>query len=779
MSRKSLGTLTLDLVAQTGGFVQGMDKAERQSEKWRRQVEKDLKKVNREAQVRLKGVTVAAAGAAAGLATMAVVGMRNVDSQTKLARSLDTTYDSVSALQIAFGEAGIDNFEASMNRLNRRLGAAELGRGSALHAVKELSLDLRELSGLEADERLAVIADRIRDVSDNSQQAARYAQDLGFEQREAAAFFMQGGDAIRGYRKEVDEFGLALSAIETHRVEEANDEFAKLGRASTAVQQRLAVGLAPVVTQVSKHITDSFKDASGTMQTDIDQAIQAGVEGMATMVDASATMLEVINDNPMSAQFGVLGWLLLGPKGALIGAAIGATFDVIEEGLARVGVGISDAEDSARKLANIQEQIQRQEEIIRKGREIGHEENGRHLRDAAGELIELRKIESQLQEEVSSSSEAQDKYNELINAGTENASGFSGSLRRLASSLREIDWDNATPEGSDSGTSGGGGIFGGDVDESLQRRREAIRQSFESERQTILRIYGQQEEEIRALRDQGVISKLEADQLMWQNEQQMFEKRQDLREKELEAQRGYWDKWLQAAQSNLENFDDLSKTVIDNFTTGFGNAFESVIIDSESVDDALKGIAETILRSVVNALGQMAAQWLALQAVQMATGSAATAATVGQAAIAGAAWAPAAAAASLATLGTNVAPASSALVSTHALSKTLALTGMAHDGIDSVPKEGTWLLDKGERVLTSETSAKLDATLNQVLRNTAGGGSGTTVNVIEDSSRAGQTETQRGSNGEEEVNVFVADIMGGGRRAQAIQTAFGLRRQGN
>ena len=30
---------------------------------------------------------------------------------------------------MAFGDAGIDNFEGSLNRLNRRLGAAELGRG--------------------------------------------------------------------------------------------------------------------------------------------------------------------------------------------------------------------------------------------------------------------------------------------------------------------------------------------------------------------------------------------------------------------------------------------------------------------------------------------------------------------------------------------------------------------------------------------------------------------------------------------------------------------------
>ncbi|MDI4168390.1 phage tail length tape measure family protein, partial [Pseudomonas aeruginosa] len=37
--------------------------------------------------------------------------------------------------------------------------------------------------------------------------------------------------------------------------------------------------------------------------------------------------------------------------------------------------------------------------------------------------------------------------------------------------------------------------------------------------------------------------------------------------------------------------------------------------------------------------------------------------------------------------------------------KNVNLSGMAHDGIDAVPETGTWLLQKGERVTTAETSA--------------------------------------------------------------------------
>lgn len=56
------------------------------------------------------------------------------------------------------------------------------------------------------------------------------------------------------------------------------------------------------------------------------------------------------------------------------------------------------------------------------------------------------------------------------------------------------------------------------------------------------------------------------------------------------------------------------------------------------------------------------------------------------------------------------------------------VTGMAHDGIDSVPKTGTWILEKGERVTTQKTSAKLDSTLTDIQSNMRQGMRGGSVN---------------------------------------------------
>src|SRR5690606_21509137 len=45
MATRSLGTLTIDLVAKTGGFVQGMDKAAREADKRFKEIEKRAKMV--------------------------------------------------------------------------------------------------------------------------------------------------------------------------------------------------------------------------------------------------------------------------------------------------------------------------------------------------------------------------------------------------------------------------------------------------------------------------------------------------------------------------------------------------------------------------------------------------------------------------------------------------------------------------------------------------------------------------------------------------------------
>tara|TARA_Y100000589_G_scaffold329882_1_gene377838 strand:- start:499 stop:2415 length:1917 start_codon:yes stop_codon:yes gene_type:complete len=87
-----------------------------------------------------------------------------------------------------------------------------------------------------------------------------------------------------------------------------------------------------------------------------------------------------------------------------------------------------------------------------------------------------------------------------------------------------------------------------------------------------------------------------------------------------EQNQTFWQQWLEAAEQNLQNFDELSGITIESFSRSMGDAFESMALESETFEDAMKGIFESVARTAINSLGQMAAQWLAYQAVQMLVG---------------------------------------------------------------------------------------------------------------------------------------------------------------
>ncbi len=78
------------------------------------------------------------------------------------------------------------------------------------------------------------------------------------------------------------------------------------------------------------------------------------------------------------------------------------------------------------------------------------------------------------------------------------------------------------------------------------------------------------------------------------------------------------------------------------------------------------------------------------------------------------------------------------------------IAGMAHDGIDNIPKEGTWLLDKGERVVDSRTNADL----KNMIANQSNNGPQININVP-----PGYTaEQSRGADGAVTIDIVEKKI---------------------
>src|SRR5690554_6718571 len=292
------------------------------------------------------GAAAAAAGAAAATA-LTVQGLKAVDAQAKLARSLDTTIDSLKAMQMAAGDAGIDGLEGSLARLNRRLGAAERGSGAAAHAVEALGLDLQALSGMDVDERMATIADAIRDSGASMQVAARHAQDLGFEQREAAAFFMQGGDAIRAYRGEVEALGLSMSEIDAAKVEAANDAFGAFGDQMEVISQTLAIQVAPLITAVSNMFEEAAKEAGGFGE--------ATSDAFGYVVDAAAFVMDAVDG--IKRVFELVADGVIAVWGTMTGFVLDKIETIVEVLDKLPGIDMSDQVESIRAFASQTESV--------------------------------------------------------------------------------------------------------------------------------------------------------------------------------------------------------------------------------------------------------------------------------------------------------------------------------------------------------------------------------------------------------------------------------------
>ncbi|ATN93588.1 tail tape-measure protein [Pseudomonas phage VW-6S] len=186
-----------------------------------------------------------------------------------------------------------------------------------------------------------------------------------------------------------------------------------------------------------------------------------------------------------------------------------------------------------------------------------------------------------------------------------------------------------------------------------------------------------------------------------------------------------WANYADAARDYSAQAADITNTALSEATGGLGTFFSDVASGAEDAGDALGDMVGNFAKSMLKALGDMAAQWLIYQGIQMLVGKTtqssaagmmganaqAMSLTAGLNAFASTAAipiiGPAAAPAAMATAMTITAPLASAVGMT-------ALAGMAHDGIDSVPEDGSWFLQKGERVTTAQTSAKLDAMLSRI-----------------------------------------------------------------
>lgn len=238
---------------------------------------------------------------------------------------------------------------------------------------------------------------------------------------------------------------------------------------------------------------------------------------------------------------------------------------------------------------------------------------------------------------------------------------------------------------------------------------------------------------------------------------------------------------MEDAQNYSKQASVFVSGALGDATNGLGDAITDIVTRTKSLGDAFGDMAADLAKSVIKALADMAAQWLVYQAVQLVVGKTAQStaaiglvanaqATAFQAQLAafastaaipivGPGLAAGAAAAAAAATAPMVAGVSSA-----------AFAGIAHGGIDNIPKESTWLLDAGERVLSPNQNRDLTAFLSREGGASAGAGQAPSITInapVTVNAQPGMSQEEARMQGEaaglalrEEVRSVIREEMG-------------------
>ncbi|WP_056039426.1 hypothetical protein [Loktanella sp. 3ANDIMAR09] len=275
MSQSVIGALRVNLSMDSANFEKGARRVQSAQDRMRKQF------------VAVSAVATAAFGAVAAAAR---AGADRIDAAAKAARRMDASVAAFKALQLAGGEAGVAlaGLANDIQTMNRELSTVGKS-GNGQRALDALGLSIGQFAGLDADEKLALIADRIKALGYDAGQATAVLRDLGVRNREMALLVLQGGDAIRKARADIADYGLAVSDVDAARIEAANDAIGRLSLVTEYAGQQLAVALVPAMGKLAERMTESLREG-GRLRAVID-GLTGNLDRLATYVSTAVALM--------------------------------------------------------------------------------------------------------------------------------------------------------------------------------------------------------------------------------------------------------------------------------------------------------------------------------------------------------------------------------------------------------------------------------------------------------------------------------------------------------
>lgn len=307
MASKSLGTLTIDLVAKTGGFVSGMNQAERASSKWSKQVQDDAKATS----VAIGSIAGAAAAAAAAVGVSGFNLLKSTSQQVaatdQWAKSLKISTQELLAWQFAAERAGIagDNMADIFKDLSDKIGDAVLNKsGEAVDALNSLGLSAEKLSKVSPDKQMLAIGDALGKISTNAGKVT-ILESLGNDLSKLLPLFDNNNEKLKNFIQLAKDYGVAPDPSSIDDLVKVNDLFLDMEAQVKGLKMEIAGGLAKAdLSPLQDSLEDLRKVLTDptVLQGIVDLVGQvAQLTGWLVKAAAAAGKLAANTDNRMAA----------------------------------------------------------------------------------------------------------------------------------------------------------------------------------------------------------------------------------------------------------------------------------------------------------------------------------------------------------------------------------------------------------------------------------------------------------------------------------------------
>lgn len=303
MASRSLGVLTLDLVAKIGGFEQGMDRAARKANQRMGEIEKRALAFGK---VLGTALVTGAAAAATALAAITKQAIDYADHLNDLNQRLGISAEALSGWAYAAQQTGtdIDALGLGLKRLAKNMAEALDPKSQQASLFKALGVDVKDAQGnlRSLEEILPEIAGKFKEL-DNATTEAALAQELfGKSGTDLVEFLNQGEDGLEAMRQKARDLGVELGDSTLKAADEFNDRLSDLKSLALGVGLQLAEKLLPELNNLVAQFTDAATEGSKTQKfiedlatsiSGISKVVVFATEQFAVMVNQLAALRTV------------------------------------------------------------------------------------------------------------------------------------------------------------------------------------------------------------------------------------------------------------------------------------------------------------------------------------------------------------------------------------------------------------------------------------------------------------------------------------------------------